>query len=178
MCGILTWFVVFCPFPAAWRGMCTQTIVTVYWKSKLLHGYLTSLCSTMALIMSTWRKTSSWPAVQQLVLRPLLTCARYAAASVFPLENTSSFPLPLNQTRTQTFICGYSLRKMLISSKFTTQNTRSKPYSICLSVCLSYYSNIYHWAWLMTDFSEIDDSVECHIEQVKSHLFFFQLAPI
>lgn len=95
-------------------------------ESKLLHGYLISLCSTLAWRMCTWRKTSSSPAVQRLVLRPLLTCVRCATTFVFPLENTSLFPLPLNQTRTQTFICGYSLRKMLISSKFTTQSTRPK----------------------------------------------------
>lgn len=96
-------------------------------KSKLLRRYFLSFCSTLALRECTWRKTSSSPAVQQLVLRPLSTCARCAAAFVFPLGSTSSFPLPLNQTRTQTFIYGYSLRKTRISSKFTAQSTRPKP---------------------------------------------------
>lgn len=80
-------------------------------------------CSILALAMCTWRETSSSPTAQQLVLRTLLTCERCATTFVSPLENTSSFPPPSSQTRTETSICGSSLRKPLISSKFQAQRT-------------------------------------------------------
>lgn len=137
-------------------------IFTTKKNPKLYHGFLISPCSTLVLRMCTWRETSSSPAVQQLVLRPLLTCVRCATAFASPLESISSFPLPLNQTRTETFMCGCSLRKMLISSKFT-KKLQDQNYT---------YSNIYHWPWFTADFREIDDSVECHIKEVKSHTSF------
>lgn len=109
--------------------MCTQTMMFISDPNKnelsllllLLHEYFISLRSTLALGMCTSRKTSSSAAARQLVRRPSLTCARCATAFAFPLENTSSSPRPSNRTRTQTFIYGYSLRKLPISSKFANK---------------------------------------------------------
>lgn len=112
--------------------------------------------------MSTWRKISSWATNRARAPRPLLTCGRWAPASVCLLASTSSSPPPLSPAERPTLSCESSQR----SSRKQSECPESF-YVICTLFCRAEtqaFMLIVLFFPLMVCHREMDDQISADLK--------------
>lgn len=110
-----------------------------------------------------WRKTSSDTIVLLHAQRPSSTCGRCPPTFASRRENISLCPPPLSPIRMETSMCGCFQRNRLTSSMPLPQTSAN--FGMKLMTRLSNGLVM----WFRVAFREIDDPVDCHVAQVKSH---------
>lgn len=137
--------------------------VCLYHTTSIPAYVYVAFSSTRGKDKCTWRKISSKETLLLHAHQPSSICGRCPPASASRQENISLCPRLLSPTRMATSTCGSFRRNRLTSSMPLTQtSTNFEKKNLKKKQCLTIF--------FCASFSEIDDPVDCHVEEVNCGL--------